>query len=237
MLRLSCFSLAVVSLVGCRSDPDRDRTPSPPQPSSPTAQPGPDLGAMPLRPIAYPAPTDLEQHKRDRAGDPSFALVKLAESTFRGRRSDSCPTGTTVVKAEGWTLEKGVMSIRLPGGGCPTWAGYTLVAKKLEDLSYGSRERLPANTLPFYLCADRWHDVCESMREYTWVFDLSDTMEASKATSIVFAPPTPIDPDPASLCCCVAGDKSDVTAWATCEARGGVCDVEAECYGIEGPIP
>jgi hypothetical protein len=244
MSRLLVYLTALIALPACRSDAERDRGPTPtPPPSATGSAPAPRatdaLGAMPMRPLAWPAPADLEKHKRDRNADPAFALVKLGAHRYQGRIADACPAGSSVTIAEkGWKIVDGTLEIVLHGGGCPTWTGYTVVAKNPGDLSEPSRKRLPANTLPFYICADRWHDMCEASMWNTWVFDLSTLMTASKTTDVVFAPPTPVDPDPASLCCCVVENKrGDVEPWPSCEVRGGTCDVEAECYGIEGPIP
>ena len=240
MLRLdSILAVSLVAVVACRSDGREPTSPAPsPTPTASAPPKAPDIGAMPMRPITNPAPTDLDKYKRERSADPAFRLVELGTSKYRGRVSDTCPAGSSVMRPEeGWTLSGGALEIRLPGGGCPTWAGYTVVAKNPADLSEPARERLPAQTLPFYVCADRWHDLCEAHLENTWVFDLAPLVEASKATAAIFAPPTPVDPDPAALCCCSVNNALDVAAWPTCEARGGVCDVEAECYGINEPIP
>jgi hypothetical protein len=248
MIRLTCLAIAtaLLALPSCRSEAERDRNAAPaaaharPTERPPAAPRATDaLGAMPMRPLAWPiAPADLEKHKRERNADPAFALVKLAANRYRGRVSDACPAGTSVVTAEkGFKLVDGSLEISLHGGGCPTWTGYTVVAKKLDDLSPASRERLPASTLPFYICADTWHDMCEANVWNTWVFDVSAHMTASKTTDVVFAPPTRTDPDPASLCCCIVDQKHEVATWPTCEVRGGTCDYEVECYGIEGPIP
>jgi hypothetical protein len=231
--------ISILILAGaCRSDGQPTTKPNL-EPSAARVKQSTDVaGAMPMRHIVIPAPADLERHKRERTADPAFALEMLGPHRYRGRIADECPVGTTVVKPEkGWKLDNGSLEMKMPAGGCPTWIGYTVVAVDREALSEPARDRLPPTALPFYVCEDRWHDTCESLGENTWVFELSTRMTKSKAREVVFASPTPVDPMPGSLCCCTTDNKNEVTTYPTCEVRGGACDVEAECYGIEGPIP
>ncbi|MEJ7597361.1 MAG: hypothetical protein WKG01_05580 [Kofleriaceae bacterium] len=237
---------ALATLVGaCRSD-GQPAIPLTAEPATvaPVAQPpaptqSTDLvGAMPMRPISFPASADPARHQRERNADPTYKLAELGPHRYRGRVADQCPSGSAVVKPEvGWSLIAGALEISLPAGGCPTWIGYTVVAADRNLLSESARDRIAPTALPFYVCADPWHDVCESMGENTWVFDVASLISASRASEAVFAPPTPVDSKPGALCCCSVNNSLAVTTYPTCEVRGGVCDVEAECYGITGPVP
>ncbi len=112
-----------------------------------------------------------------RATDPAFALTEQG-GKFVGRVDLACPAGAVGLDRadlrKGFRLAGGQLEVELPYGGCPTWAGYTVV--------HGT-----GAPLPFQVCYERAHDMCEVAGNRTWVFDVSAPLAASRAADVVYA--------------------------------------------------
>lgn len=105
---------------------------------------------------------------------------------YIGPVADACPwAGSTqtpqqrvpTLQSTDYKLVGDKLEIRLPYGGCPTWAGYTVVTG-------------PGSPLPFYVCHEIEHDTCEMDGTKTWVFDISSQLRANHATAVEFAVPS-----------------------------------------------
>ncbi|NVB84991.1 MAG: hypothetical protein HOV81_41880 [Kofleriaceae bacterium] len=153
------------------------------EPSAPSRAPTPPPPTLPAVEPAHAGSGSAANI--DRRNDPAFAL-KEVNGKYIGRVADQCPWGNhprtpqqvvPTIKDTDYKLVGDKLEIRLPYGGCPQWAGYTVVT------GHGS-------PLPFYVCHEIQHDTCEMAGVKTWVFDISSQLEASKATAVEFAIPT-----------------------------------------------
>jgi hypothetical protein len=154
--------------------------PAAPSPArAPSASPPPALPAVASQDGAGSAANV------DRRNDPAFALEEV-NGTYIGRVADRCPWGkgprtpqqvVPTIKDTDYKLVGDKLEIRLPYGGCPLWAGYTVVTG-------------PGSPLPFYVCDEIQHDTCEMDGEKTWVFDIASQLAANKATAVEFSVPT-----------------------------------------------
>ena len=118
--------------------------------------PGPaETAAAPPTPARVPAPPT------DRATNPAFALREQG-GMYVGRVDVQCPAGALAWPRsslrKGFRLVDQRLEIELPHGGCPTWAGYTVV--------HGA-----GSPLPFHVCIELAHDRCELASNKTWVFE------------------------------------------------------------------
>jgi hypothetical protein len=153
------------------------------EPSAPSHASAPSPPTLPAAPLAQAGSGSAANI--DRKNDPAFALKEVG-GKYIGRVADQCPWGhgprtpqqvVPTIKDTDYKLVGDKLEIRLPYGGCPQWAGYTVVTGR-------------GSPLPFYVCHEIQHDTCEMDGVKAWVFDLSSQLEANKATAVEFAIPT-----------------------------------------------
>jgi hypothetical protein len=150
----------------------------------------PDAAGPPPGPSAAPAATATVTAKAtasaassapatrpDRSGDPKFALKEEA-GNYVGLVGNECPAGAVSrPSTDKQTLVGGKLIVELPHGGCPKWAGYTVVTGK-------------GSPLPYYVCDDAAHDTCEAAGTRKWAFDISEALKANTATAVTYSVPT-----------------------------------------------
>jgi hypothetical protein len=145
----------------------------------------------PTRQAAIPSPRSATTAAPlKRSDDPSFRLTEK-NNRYVGRVATSCPwLGATAAGSMGaeslnsvptldpssYKLISGVLEVTLPFGGCPTWAGYTIVTS-------------PDSPLNFYICSEGASDKCEMRGKRVWSFDIEAELRASRATTVVFSVP------------------------------------------------
>ena len=144
-------------------------------PTAPVRQPDPTPLAAPR--AAPTAPPQARATPIDRSKDPKFAL-KTDGNAYVGLVLDSCPAGAVAFKPEqGYKLVGSRREMQLPGGGCPTWAGYSVVLG-------------PGAPIPFYVCFEPRHDMCDMFGSNLWVFELGAALNANHATAVEYQVPT-----------------------------------------------
>ncbi len=150
-------------------------------PDAPAPAPGPSAApastATAKATATATAARPASSAKVDRSGDPKFAL-KEEGGNYVGLVGSECPTGAVVRPAtDKATVAGGKLLVELPHGGCPKWAGYTVVVGK-------------GSPLPYYVCDDVTHDTCEAAGVRTWAFDISEPLKSNNATAVTYSVPT-----------------------------------------------
>lgn len=149
-------------------------------PEAPAPTPGPSAApasTATAKATATAARSAAPSARVDRSGDPKFAL-KEEGGNYVGLVGNECPPGAVVRPAtDKQSVAGGKLLIELPHGGCPKWAGYTVVVGK-------------GSPLPYYVCDDVTHDTCEAAGTKTWAFDISEPLKSNNATAVTYSVPT-----------------------------------------------
>lgn len=156
-------------LVACGSEtPEQKTAAKPVQARTPSGDPWKNPSPAPA-PTPAPAPVD-------RRNDPAFALTQDAAGRYVGTVRDACLPTAHLADVFGYKLDGTKLDVTLFDGGCPTWAGYSVVTGT-------------GSPLPFYVCVEPEHDKCEAAGRAQWVFDISTQLAKNGATAVTHAVP------------------------------------------------